>query len=181
MMRLPLALIALALGIALALVLRAPAWAKPALAGCDAFLDKLRTEAGDLQVDFSHALVVSRNRSDSSTFDITTKSDVDGTLVCHGDQFMRFEAHVSEPASARAAGGFEKLQGAAVRAALNWDAGKTKSLLRDMSADAKEFFAASKQRGDVYVAGKTEEHAPGGVSLGLIYTDIDRAFVIVGP
>jgi hypothetical protein len=50
-----------------------------------------------------------------------------------------------------------------------------------MASDAKEFLAASRDRGDVYIAGKTEEHAPGGVSLGLIYTDVDRAFVIVGP
>ena len=35
-----------------------------------------------------------------------------------------------------------------------------------MSADAREFLAASRQRGDVYVAGKTEEHVPGGVSSG---------------
>ena len=50
-----------------------------------------------------------------------------------------------------------------------------------MASDAKEFLAASRERGDVYVAGKTEEHVPGGVSLGLIYTDVDRAFAIVGP
>ena len=50
-----------------------------------------------------------------------------------------------------------------------------------MTSDAREYLAASRQRGDVYVAGKTEEHAPGGVSLGLIFTDTDRAFIIVGP
>ena len=50
-----------------------------------------------------------------------------------------------------------------------------------MSTDAGEYLAASRQRGDVYVAGKTEEHMPGGVSLGLIATGSDRTFVIVGP
>lgn len=44
-----------------------------------------------------------------------------------------------------------------------------------------EFLDASRQRGDVYIAGKTEEHFPGGVSLGLIATESDRSFVIVGP
>ncbi len=34
----------------------------------------------------------------------------------------------------------------------------------------REYLAASRQRGDVYVAGKTEEHEPGGVSLGLMAT-----------
>jgi hypothetical protein len=159
----------------------APGWAKPALAGCDTFLEKLRVEAADLQVEFSHALVVSRARSGANVFDIYTKADVDGTLTCRGDEFERFEAHVSEPASARAAAGFERLQSAALRAALGWDAGKSRSLPREMAADVKEFFAASKQRGDVYIAGKTEEHAPGGVSLGMIQTEIDRAFIIVAP
>jgi hypothetical protein len=50
-----------------------------------------------------------------------------------------------------------------------------------MAGDAREYLAASRQRGDVYISGKTEEHAPGGVSLGLIYTDTDRAFIVVGP
>ena len=50
-----------------------------------------------------------------------------------------------------------------------------------MSSDAGEYLAASRERGDVYVSGKTEEHAPGGVSLGLIATGSDRTFVIVGP
>ena len=50
-----------------------------------------------------------------------------------------------------------------------------------MSADAQEYLVASRERGDVYVAGKTEEHQPGGVSLGLMATGSDRTFVIVGP
>jgi hypothetical protein len=50
-----------------------------------------------------------------------------------------------------------------------------------MSADAREYLDASRQRGDVYLAGKTEEHVPGGVSLGLMATESDRNFVIVGP
>ena len=175
MMRLP---STLALVVALA-----PAWAGSASAfpGCNAFLEKLRAEASELQLDYSHALVVSRAHTDGVTFDIVTKSDVDGTLMCSGDRFQRFEAHVTEPATPRATTGFDRLQAAALRAALGWDAGKSKSTLRSMASDAKEYYAASKERGDVYVAGKTEEHVSGGVSLGMIHTDVDRAFVIVGP
>jgi hypothetical protein len=183
-MRLPLAFAALALGSAVGLALTPAgvnvAWAKPALAGCDAFMEKLRAEASDLQIDFTHALVVSRAKSGSNVFDITTKSEVDGTLTCHGDELARFEAHVAEPASARATTAFERLQLAALRAALGWDAGKIRALLRSMSSDVREYYAASRERGDVYVSGKTEEHVPGGVSLGLIQTDVDRAFVIIG-
>ena len=158
----------------------APGWAAP-LAGCDAFLEKVRTEASDLGVEFTHALVVSRARSDTGMFDITTKSEADGVLTCRGDTLVRFEAHVSEPASARALTAVEKLSAAAIRAALGWDPAKAKDSIHEMAADAKEFLAASKERGDVFVAGKTEEHAPGGVSLGLIQTEVDRAFIIFAP
>lgn len=166
---------------AAALLVSAPAHAGPGLAGCDTFLEKVRVEAADLGVEFTHALVVSRTRSETGMFDITTKSEADGVLTCRGDVFQRFEAHVSEPASQRAEAAFERLASAAIRSALGWDTPKSKQTMKDMAADAKEFLAASKERGDVYISGKTEVHAPGGVSLGLIYTDADRAFIIVAP
>ena len=155
-----------------------PAWA---IAGCDAFSNALRTEASDMQVEFGRAVVVSRTRSDSNAFDITTRVDVDATLSCRGDQFLRFEARIGEPANARTTTNFERFQAAALKAALGWDGGKSRSVLHGMSVDAGEYLAASRQRGDVYIAGKTEEHEPGGVSLGLIATGSDRTFVIVGP
>lgn len=159
----------------------APVVAKPALTGCDAFIEKLRLMASDMQVDFTHSLVVSRAKRDVDVFDISTNADVDATLTCHGDEFVRFEARITEPASARAATSFDRFSEAGLRVALNWDAGHSQTTLRDMTGDVREYLAASKQRGDVYISGKTEEHAPGGVSLGLIYTDTDRAFIIVGP
>src|SRR5271165_1732110 len=99
------------------------AWA---IAGCDAFSAALRAEASDMQVEFQHAIVVSRTRSDSNVFDVTTKVDVDATLSCRGDQFLRFEARISEPANARATTNFERFQAAALRAALGWDAAKSR-------------------------------------------------------
>ena len=155
-----------------------PAWA---LAGCDAFTSALRSEASDMQVEFGRAVVVSRTRSDSNVFDVTTRVDVDATLTCHGDQFVRFEARIGEPANARTTTNFERFQAAALKAALGWDTARSRGVLRGMSADATAYLAASRQRGDVYVAGKTEEHEPGGVSLGLMATGVDRTFVIVGP
>jgi hypothetical protein len=155
-----------------------PAWA---IAGCDAFSNTLRAEASDMQVEFGRAVVVSRTRSDSNVFDITTRVDVDASLSCRGDQFLRFEARIGEPANARTTTNFERFQAAALKAALGWDAAKSRNTVRALSADASEYLAASRQRGDVYVAGKTEEHEPGGVSLGLMATGVDRTFVIVGP
>jgi len=168
---------AIAIGFALAAT---PTAAKSPLSGCDAFTAALRADASELQVDFTHAIVVSRARSDENVFDITTSGDVDGVLTCRGDTLARFEARVVEPASARAATNFERLEQAALRAALGWDAAKAKAKARAMNADAKEYLRASRERGDVYISGKTEEHLPGGVSLGVIETDTDRAFVIVG-
>ena len=105
-------------------------------------------------------------------FDVTTRVDVDATLTCHGDQFVRFEARIEEPANARTTTNFERFQAAALKAALGWDTAKSRAVLRGMSTDATEYLAASRQRGDVYVAGKTEEHEPGGVSLGLMATGV---------
>ncbi|MGA2045464.1 MAG: hypothetical protein ABSG83_19110 [Roseiarcus sp.] len=158
-----------------------PAAAKPVLTGCDAFIEKLRLAASDMQVAFTHSLVVSRAKTEENVFDIVTNAEVDATLTCHGDVFLRFEARVIEPASARASTSFDRFAEAALRAAMGWDASRGQTTLRGMAKDVREYLAASRQRGDIYVSGKTEEHAPGGVSLGLIYTDTDRAFVIVGP
>ncbi|HXW18949.1 MAG TPA: hypothetical protein VEK35_00410 [Roseiarcus sp.] len=171
-----------AAALAVALVL-APglAYAKSPLAGCDAFLANLRKYASDLQIDYSHSVVVSRVKTNLDVFEVTTNSDVDGTLTCRGDELQRFEARVGQPATAHALSAFERLQNETLRAALGWDAGKATAKLGEMGQDAREYFAASKERGDAYIAGKTEEHLPGGVGLGLIYTETDRALIIVGP
>ena len=157
----------------------ASAAAKPALSGCDSFIEKLRKDASEMQVEFSHSLIVSRTKSDDNVFDIATKVDVDATLTCRGDDFLRFESRVVEPASARAGTSFERFGATALRAALGWDAGHAGEMMRGLDSDVRDYLAASKQRGDVYVSGKSEEHLPGGVDLGLIFTDTDRAFIIL--
>jgi hypothetical protein len=166
---------------ALSLLGAPEASAKSPLVGCDAFIANLRKAASDLSVDFAHSVIVSRARSNANVFDVTTNAEVDGTLTCKGDEMQRFEARIGEPASARTVSSFERFQNASLRAALGWDEAKANVKLRDMNADAREFFAASKERGDAYIAGKTEEHLPGSVGLGLIYTETDRALIIVGP
>ena len=150
-----------------------------ALPGCDAFLARLRSEGADIGVEYSRALVVSRVPSSAQNFDIQTRADVDGTLTCQGDEFVRFEAHTMEPLKGRAGEGFERLQALAMKAALGWDAGRAKSESKSLAGEAREYLSASRQRGDVYLAGKTERHQPGGVGVGMIFTDVDRSFVIV--
>jgi len=87
---------------------------------------------------------------------------------------------MSEPANSRSDSQFETFQAAALRAALGWDAGKARTVVRAMASEAREYLKASRQRGDVYISGKTEEHEPGAVSLGLIITDTDAAFILIG-
>jgi hypothetical protein len=167
---------AAALAAAVIVASAAPAAALP---GCDSFLAKLRADGADLGLDYSRALVVSRVHTNTANFDIVTRSDVDGTLVCQGDQFVRFEAHALEPMRGKAAEGFERLQQLAMHAALGWDGAKAKSAAKALAGEAREYLTASRERRDVYIAGKTERHEPGGVGVGMIFTEVDRAFVIV--
>src|ERR1700709_966456 len=102
-----------------------PAWA---IVSWDAFSSALRAEASDMQAERGRAVLVSRTHSGSDMFDVTTKVDVDGTLSCRGDQFLRFEARIGEPANARTTTNFERLQTAALKAALGWDAAKSHSV-----------------------------------------------------
>ena len=66
-----------------------------------------------------------------------------------------------------------------MKAALGWEAGKAKSAAKGLAGEAHDYLAASRERGDAYIAGKTERHEAGGIGIGMIYTEIDRAFVIV--
>ena len=165
-----------ALAAGLSLTFATPAAALP---GCEAFLQRMRADGGDIGLEFSRAVVVSRVHTSRASFDIMTRSDVDGTLVCEGDQFLRFEAHALEPLRGKAAEGFERLQQLAMKSALGWDGSKAKSESRGLAGEARDYLSAARQRGDVYIAGKTERHEPGGVGVGMIFTEIDRSFVIV--
>ena len=65
-----------------------------------------------------------------------------------------------------------------VRARQYWD--PRHLVAQRLAADAREYLKASRERGDIYISGKTEEHEPGAVSLGLIVTDTDTAFILIG-
>jgi len=168
-----------AAALALGLVAASPAAAR-GITGCDAFASALAANASELAITLNHAIVVSKAESNANVFDIATNGDVDGTLTCVGDKLERFEARVTEPASERAKTNFARLSSAALRAALGFNAARSQTTFGRLDADAAEYLRASRERGDVYISGKIEEHLPGGVSLGVIETDTDRAFIIVG-
>ena len=156
---------------------------RPADIGCDAFVDKLRAGAGDLGVDFSHALVVSRARSDTDVFDISTKSEIDGDAdLPQGDQLVRFEARMSG-AGARACGRTSSSVSQAAAMQGGARLGRAPRAESDCAGDERRGARISRRlapaRRRLYRR-QDREHEPGGISLGLIFTDIDRAFIIVG-
>jgi hypothetical protein len=129
-----------------------------------------------LRVEFVRAVVVGNSRNE--TYTLRSEFEVDGTLECRADEFQRLDLRIAIPASARLLRQFERFQPAAARAALKWDAARAGTQLARLNRDVAEYFRASAERGDVYVSGHDEVHPAEGVSLGLIFTDSDRAFVI---
>jgi hypothetical protein len=151
-------------------------------AGCTAFMTSMTEALPDQHVQFEHPLLVSRNAPAFGVeiFDLGTTGHVDGTLHCRRDHLVRFEAKVAVPADAPTQRNFEKVQEAALAAALNWQSARAATTLRAMNNEAAEYLRASIERGDVYLAGKTEYHE-GGSDLGMIWTKTDRTFIIAGP
>jgi hypothetical protein len=162
--------------------LPAVAMAGEGQASCPAFMNAMTQALPDQHVQFEHPLLVSRNAPAFGVeiFDLMTAGHVDGTLHCRRDHLVRFEAKIAVPADAPTQRNFEKVQEAALAAALNWQSAQTATTLRAMNNEAAEYLRASIERGDVYLAGKTEYHE-NGTDLGMIWTKTDRTFIIAGP
>jgi hypothetical protein len=149
--------------------------------GCAGFMASMTQALPDQHVRFEHPLVVSRNAPAFGTavYDLAMDARVDGTLHCRGDHLVRFEAKVNVPADAQVLHAFDQLQAAALTAALKWPPARAATALRTMNGEAAEYLRASIERGDVYLAGKTEFHEEGS-DLGMIFTKTDRTFILVG-
>jgi len=168
--------LALCLGVLFAYGAVDEARARPTLASCQTFMRDFSANLGDLRVEFVRAVVVGNSRNE--IYSLRSEFEVDGTLECRGDEMQRLDLRIAVPASARLLRQFERFQPAAVRAALKWDAARAGAVLVRLNRDVAEYFRASGERGDVYVSGHDEIHLPEGASLGLIFTESDRAFVI---
>ncbi len=173
MKRAAFALIALAAALA-----AAPASAQ--IAGCSKFRDAMTKAGGDLNVDFIRPLVVSRGDGGGvETWDLTSKARIDGVLRCRAEAFVSFEATLHMPADAALIERYTAAQTAALVAGLGWQHARAKGKAESLGRDAAEYLRGSAERGDVVVAGKVEEHLPGGVDLGAIWTSTDRTFILV--
>lgn len=169
-------------GFAFALGAFAFASATPAAArslACQAFMDDFNRMAGEHRVTFSRALSVGGRESGYEYFDASGSGDVDVSVVCRNDRFVRVEVRGVRGGAERMKARRERLSQAALRVAAGQDAGHAAGTLRGLGAEAQDYLRASAERGDVYVAGKTERHLPGGVDVGYVATETDVALIVV--
>ncbi len=158
--------------------------ASPTLAApaqCSVFRDAVTKSAADVKGEFVRPIVVSRGQGGQyATWDLVTNARIDGTLRCRGEAFVSFEGKITLPADATLTARFGALHEAALIAAFSWQKARVSTLVNNMNLEAADYLKGSAERGDVYVAGKVEAHEPGNVDLGLIWTNSDRTFIILG-
>lgn len=172
----------LGLAVCVSMGLPAAAAIKPPPTGCGSFMKDFPAAASAYRVSFERPLTISRGFGEVlAGVDIhvlATNADLEGTLKCRGDQFLRFELRMKAPAADKLLEDFKIFEEAALIAAFHWDKAKAETVAKAMSTDAAEYLRASEQRGDVYLAGKVEYHQGDALDLGVIWTPTDHSFVI---
>lgn len=156
----------------------APAGAETA--GCGKFREAMTRASGELKADFARPLVVSRGSATGiEQYDLVSRARIDGMLRCRGEAFVSFEATIHLPADAALAGHFAEAQTAALISALGWPQARANAMTLALARDAAEYLRGSAERGDVSVAGKTEEHLAGDVEVGAVWTRTERTFILL--
>jgi len=164
----------------LALVVGAAFPALAQTAGCTGFKEAMVRASGDLKPEFVRPLVVSRGAGAGlDNFDLVTRARIDGVLRCKEEAFVSFEAKITLPADGPLVAQFEKVQEAALVSALKWAPPRAEATMRRMASDAAEYLRGSQERGDIVFSGRVEEHAGGGVDIGLLWTLTERNFIIL--
>ena len=150
--------------------------------GCAAFIKGFPAGLSGFKASFERPLTINRGFGETlegiDVHILATNADLDGTLKCRGDAFLRFELRLKAPAKDKQLGDFAAFEQAALITAFGWDRAKAQTVARAMDADAAEYLRASEQRGDLYVAGKVEYHQGDALDLGVIWTPSDHTFVI---
>jgi hypothetical protein len=146
---------------------------------CQSFMDGFNAAAGEHRVVFSRALSVGGRESGYEYYDGSGTGDVDVSVVCRDDRFVRVEVRSARAGAERVKARRERLQQAALRVAAGQDGGRAAGTIRALAAEAQDYLRASAERGDVFVAGKTERHLGGGVDVGYVATETDVALIVV--
>lgn len=162
--------------------------AAPALAArgpngaCAAFMRDFSTGAAPLRASFERPLTITRGfgaaEEGVDVYILSTNAEVEGTLKCRADNFLRFELRVPTTSKDKALQTFEQFQRTALIALMHWEGSKAETVVHAMGVDAAEYLRASEQRGDLYIAGKVEYHQGDAFDLGVMWTHSDRLFVI---
>jgi len=108
-----------------------------------------------------------------------TRARIDGVLRCKADAFVGFEAKITMPADGPLLASFDRVQEAALVSALKWAPSRAEATARRMANDAAEYLRGSQERGYIIFSGREEEHAGGGVDIGLLWTLNERIFFIL--
>ena len=161
-----------------AILAAAPARAE--LANCAKFRAAMTRAAGELNADFVRPLVVSRGGGGGvEQYDLTSNARLDGSLQCRGETFVSFEVKVHLPADGGLTERFATAQMAALVAGLGWSAGRAKNKVASLAAEAADYLRGSAERGDHVIAGKVEEHLPGGADIGAVWSATERTFILL--
>lgn len=168
----------LAAAILIAVAGTGPAVARDA--SCEAFMDGMKKNLGDLAPQFVRPVVVTRGAGrGSSVYDMITKERIDGQLSCDGDRFVRFEARINQPSTPALRDGFYRVQESSLRLKMGMSASRASRLILSMTAEAADYLRGSAERGDHFVAGKVERHEGEAGDIGLVWTSADRTFILV--
>ena len=92
---------------------------------------------------------------------------------------MSFQATVHLPADHALLAHFQQAQEAALVAGLGWSHARAKAKVHAVEAEVEDYLKGSIERGDHEIAGKLEEHLPGGVDIGAIHTKTERTFILI--
>jgi hypothetical protein len=149
-------------------------------ADCKEFRQAMARASGDLKADFVRPLIVRRGpQSELEQYDLISQARIDGVLRCKGEAFVSFEATIHMPADSALIEHYATAQIAALVAGLGWSPGRAREKVRTLTHDAADYLRGSAERGDIVVAGKLEEHLPGDVDLGVVWTATERTFILL--
>ena len=148
---------------------------------CAGFQEGFARAAPSLKAQFVRPVVVRRGPSDpvSEARDLVSEYPVDARLFCSGERFLRFEAQIAGNADAKAREGYFFIQEAAVLAAFRWPRVRAAQTIQALTLEAAEYLRGSRERGDVFVSGKTERHAGKEGDIAVFWTETERTFILV--
>jgi hypothetical protein len=148
---------------------------------CAGFQELFVRAAPSLKAQFVRPVVVRRGPSDpgSEARDLVSEYSVDARLFCRGERFLRFEAQIAGDADAKSREGYYFIQEAAVLAAFRWPRPRVAQTIQALTLEAAEYLRGSRERGDVFISGKTERHAGKEGEIAVFWTDTERTFILV--